>query len=525
MHGASRDKNSVEPTTEHICALGSVQAKEMCEMALLAVANTVLPHLQTLPPIPIDNVSNLILLQVALHTSTRDDAILLEQRVIDPTDPFWTFYGWTMVFDWAMQNREVVCFDGDVGPVTLVSKLYESTLFYPGSLDVPHGVVRSIKYVVVYVSVVLGAVALVMLVYDATSFASTTWSVPFVSVASSSLPAVFSMPASVHLVAVDTLTYLDTLSPRSFVATCVVVGDASWIVYVIHDLLAALMKYHAYYAAPVSTAVAFLLVAILELRVPVDATVDLARPRLAYAGRPLLFLRGVVATRLLSTSPLELRQAGALGLVTAFHVDALEWNKVVLAAADVVWLVYVVADVLSVATKQHTTTVAGASGSLWLIASILTLSAPSHTSPRSIASAPSTTWTFSPRATPAPFTLAARGGYFVARARAAPPQSHRSLLLSPTARYVFDLEPWTLHGVVFLDKASAAITGLLSIQHDHTFYVLHVKLWRDVVLQVPHDCHVPTTHPLWNRVRYAVPLVLHHPRAAAGSTSQFISHV
>ncbi|KAF0692707.1 Aste57867_16218 [Aphanomyces stellatus] len=58
---------------------------------------------------------------------------------------------------------------------------------------------------------------------------------------------------------------------------------------------------------------------------------------LVWTGRPLLFVRSVVALCLLSTAHLELRQLGSLGFMTAFEANLMDATKLVLASGEVAW--------------------------------------------------------------------------------------------------------------------------------------------------------------------------------------------
>ncbi|KAF0692708.1 Aste57867_16219 [Aphanomyces stellatus] len=83
-------------------------------------------------------------------------------------------------------------------------------------------------------------------------------------------------------------------------------------------------------------------------------------------------------------------------------------------------------------------------------------------------------------------------------------RAHESLLLSGSAKYFFALENWKYKNCIFLNRASAVITGLLSVKRGDTIYVVDIKLWR--VLSLQTDLQVPPHHPLFERAKVALPL-------------------
>ncbi|KAF0692710.1 Aste57867_16221 [Aphanomyces stellatus] len=248
---------------------------------------------------------------------------------------------------------------------------------------------------------------------------------------------------------------------------------------------------------------------------------------LAWVGRPLLCLRSIVATCLLSTAQLQLRQYGPLGFTTAFKSTRLEWYKVVLASGEMTWFVYVVSDILIPLTKQHTTSYAIASMYMvWLAAAIRSFAEPvGHTATvHRVCHAPHLDFELACSA--GTFYIGSVGRFcehfgiavammglcFVVvrlwRPLASDPKATMPLFLSGSCKYMFALDAWNFKQCLYLDKASAAITGLLSIQLGHTFYVLDIKLWRFFVLEAPtDDGAVPRNHPMYESMQHALPLV------------------
>ncbi|KAF0696677.1 Aste57867_12582 [Aphanomyces stellatus] len=91
---------------------------------------------------------------------------VLTQPLIDISysDP-WTFYGWVMVYEWLVGQREVYSFDGDEGSVTLMSQAHPSFTMAANALELPQNACTYISFVSVYVTFVLCSVGLLVLMY------------------------------------------------------------------------------------------------------------------------------------------------------------------------------------------------------------------------------------------------------------------------------------------------------------------------------------------------------------------------
>ncbi|RHY34826.1 hypothetical protein DYB32_000622 [Aphanomyces invadans] len=247
---------------------------------------------------------------------------------------------------------------------------------------------------------------------------------------------------------------------------------------------------------------------------------------IVWTGRPLLFVRSVVALALLSTATIELRQYGPLGLMSAFESTKMEWYKVLLASGEVSWFVIMVGDVMTIFTQQYTTVYASPSGRLASVAvAVLSFVSPVthvvsvnrkctmlHVDYELVCNAGTVYIGKSTRFLE--LVAMALGSmavcYSYMRAKHPHLQDTRrraSLLLSTGAKYHFGLDKWTYMNCVYLDRASAVITGLLCVQRHGVYYVVDIKLWRFFTFDVPADVRVPTNHPMHDRVKYAIPLV------------------
>ncbi|KAF0712594.1 Aste57867_4781 [Aphanomyces stellatus] len=345
--------------------------------------------------------------------------------------PDYGFFSWGFAIEWLMGAREVVAFEGDVGPLVLLGSISLPVSAPPNPLEIPTNVALYFRGVLLYITAMLVVVASL---------------------------------GTVHIVAsgghVEGLNMLELNR----------VGGIVW------------------------------------------------------TGRPLLFLRSIVAICLLSTATLELEQFGPVRAMTKFQRGQLAWYKLVLAAGEVGWFVYVVGDIGILVTQAYTTTYAVACGLLvWLVAAIFTVCFPvTHRA----------TVNRSCTSTEVDFQLTCTAGvvavgsfirflqligvalgcvvlcYVVERLRRPhliDSRANASLLLSTGSKYLFALDDWRYKDGYYLDKASAVITGILCVEYKHKVYVFDIKLWRTFELAVPETLDL--AKGMYDRAKHSIPLV------------------
>ncbi|EQC26770.1 hypothetical protein SDRG_15420 [Saprolegnia diclina VS20] len=89
----------------------------------------------------------------------------------------------------------------------------------------------------------------------------------------------------------------------------------------------------------------------------------------------------------------------------------------------------------------------------------------------------------------------------VQRTSRKPPSTHvASLFLTSGAKFLFVSTPWMYKNVYYVDRASAALVGFLTLRLSTTLVVLDVKIWRHFQLPLTNDAAVPTA------LRCGVPL-------------------
>ncbi|OQS04559.1 hypothetical protein THRCLA_03218 [Thraustotheca clavata] len=222
-----------------------------------------------------------------------------------------------------------------------------------------------------------------------------------------------------------------------------------------------------------------------------------------WVGRPLLVLRGVAAICLLSTSSLELVQNGKASM---FVTKTLPWYQAVLASGEVGWIIYVYNDMMTIFTSQYTYHTALASSLLmWLIAALFAFLSPVSHSASVSRDCFAVEMDFDINCLSGVVAIGSVRRFWLMLIIAAVctilcflvfrltyrnlklPIS-RSLLLSSTARYVYELNGWVYDEIYHLDRMSAVLNGLIVFSRNSVFYALDIKSWRFVMIPVSTTC-------------------------------------
>ncbi|OQR83016.1 hypothetical protein ACHHYP_15199 [Achlya hypogyna] len=216
----------------------------------------------------------------------------------------------------------------------------------------------------------------------------------------------------------------------------------------------------------------------------------------AWIGRPLLILRSVTALWLLNTSPLALTQ---VGLGTQLTAQPVAWYKTALAASELTWIVYILNDVLSCVTRQHTPSYATASAlCTWMVMAVWTFVAP-HTCrvavdrtctyvnmDSGLVCASGVVEVGSLRGVIAGVGVVGSCVIICAAVdiRCRPhlaPVTFTTLLLNASSYYMMNFTYWHRDNEYFLDQASGVLAGLISLHWRGNLYILDVKSWRCIL--------------------------------------------
>ncbi|RHY87535.1 hypothetical protein DYB35_008738, partial [Aphanomyces astaci] len=278
------------PTTSHTC------------LNVVHQAHTVYEQWQsTLSQIPLDlherfrlardafvAASNVSLIQFAddqgfVDGIYFDQSNLLVQPLVMTDDVAWNFLGWLHMYDWMTGTREVVSFEGNLQSLALLSTAYVDHVYVPSNLEVPQRACKYVWYISVYVTFVLGGVAVILVMYAMgvatpgrpllhfNRVVGCTWiGRPFLLVRGVAAIVMLSTSPVVLSTSMDGVAYLQGM-PRSWVQTLVVAGEATWVAYVIQDVLLIVTDSYAKVYCPVATAITWVIYVVVDIATPVVA--------------------------------------------------------------------------------------------------------------------------------------------------------------------------------------------------------------------------------------------------------------
>ncbi|OQR83970.1 hypothetical protein ACHHYP_14070 [Achlya hypogyna] len=247
---------------------------------------------------------------------------------------------------------------------------------------------------------------------------------------------------------------------------------------------------------------------------------------IVWIGRPLLVLRALTALAVLCTGSLELVASGPM---LSLRATSVPWYKTCLAASEVSWLVAIIHDMVVVVTKETTQQYATPSDVLITATSaVWSLVSPVGHSASVGLDCTIADVDFQVVCTGATVVIGSLtrvlqllmvvfglnvAVYCIVRALMKRPTSSPtdSLLLYAGAKFLFSRDGWILNGVYHLDRASAALSGLVSLRLQQKLFVLDIKTWRTHILDDPGARNTPTD--LATSMRFALPL----PNASTGA--------
>ncbi|RHY73455.1 hypothetical protein DYB30_003735 [Aphanomyces astaci] len=223
-----------------------------------------------------------------------------------------------------------------------------------------------------------------------------------------------------------------------------------------------------------------------------------------WIGRPFMLLRGLTAICFLSTAKLNLVRPHD-GLVSFFDSPDRSWLMTLLSSGEMAWLVNVIHDTFSVLTKQYTAGCFSKSALIVCVsAAMWSFAAPTKHSVSISRNCHVPAVDFEVECVSGVVQIGdfgrfcgliglafgtCLGTYAVERHRLSKlqqPTSHwLSFFLYSAAKHKFERtiqRNWEHDGVYYLDKASAALTGVLSVEYRGALYILDIKTWRGYVI-------------------------------------------
>ncbi|RQM20331.1 hypothetical protein B5M09_003954 [Aphanomyces astaci] len=171
----------------------------------------------------------------------------VQQPVVLSSDVAWSFFGWVMLHDWVSQRHEV----GSAHPGVLSS--------------IDRGIY--LRAISLYITYSFAVVAAMLLVYDASvrfqmlgrnlfrfnRVAGFVWIGRTLLLVRGMTSVIYLSTSNLSVANANGLVFF-AWQPRSMATHLVVTGEATWIAYVVQNFLFAFASNHAYYAAPLSSA-------------------------------------------------------------------------------------------------------------------------------------------------------------------------------------------------------------------------------------------------------------------------------
>ncbi|KAF0683320.1 Aste57867_24624 [Aphanomyces stellatus] len=231
----------------------------------------------------IDDAPDAMFVQYAQNA--RNEWFLLQQPLLTPQNPHWSFYGWLAYYDWIQGTREVVRFEGDVATMTFMSEIYP-TVYFPSSSNAVGSSNDShiLYYLIVYTSSLSVFVGLFVvgisfsngLAVDGRHFfvfnrvAASIWiGRPLLFLRGLTALVVLSSSQARLVNHFEHVQFV--FMPRSLWATLIIVGESTWVTYITTDVFLVLAKGgSAKYVAPPASAVAFVGTLFLEWLHPIS---------------------------------------------------------------------------------------------------------------------------------------------------------------------------------------------------------------------------------------------------------------
>ncbi|OQR89111.1 hypothetical protein ACHHYP_06466, partial [Achlya hypogyna] len=212
---------------------------------------------------------------------------LLRQPLVDASA--FSFFGWLFLFDWVTGSREVVSFQGDNGSVTLISNAHLPQL-YPTGTEPLETATQIVFYLIASTSVLLVFVGVLAIVYAGLVRCNFRGRNLFffnrvVAGGWMGRPLAALRGATAILLLSTANSSLETsygyahfkAAPRSWATSVIVTGEATWLTYVLNELLLIVTQDVAKDCSPVSSCMAWALLLGVDRLCPIMITGTLDR--------------------------------------------------------------------------------------------------------------------------------------------------------------------------------------------------------------------------------------------------------
>ncbi|KAH9191627.1 hypothetical protein AeNC1_006389, partial [Aphanomyces euteiches] len=277
-----------------LCSASSAACLPVLQAALpLATSWDWTTMFTQLNPPPLDVVSKFNISFMQFATAADGTQAMLAEPLVSPDRPsssLWSFYGWVGIHDWLVGTREVYAFEGDISTLTVLTESQAVLSLEANELEIPRKACFYIWAITVYITFVLVGIVTLMILYAfVIGFHVEWWNLFLCNWVIGSVwvgrPILFLRGMTAMVLLSSASISFEThagfsrlvLAPRSFFSTMVVAGEATWLTIVLHNLLLPFSDQNLTLHAPISTALVWFILAIIEYSKPHVATAALQR--------------------------------------------------------------------------------------------------------------------------------------------------------------------------------------------------------------------------------------------------------
>ncbi|KDO35151.1 hypothetical protein SPRG_01218 [Saprolegnia parasitica CBS 223.65] len=222
-------------------------------------------------------------LSMLQFASVNDTPLFLEETLFPVEFTPWTFFSWTILYDWLHGRREVYQLNGNIRSFMLPTRQHASLSLPANELEMPQKVCSYIWYMALYITLLLGAVVACIFVcrdprsrassYDLFSYNRVVGSIwigrPLLLLRGCSALALLSTSPVVLSESGGITKFI--FEPRSFPSVMVIASEATWVSYVLVDFLLPTTGRFARIYAPYSSTFAWSILVLWETALPYEA--------------------------------------------------------------------------------------------------------------------------------------------------------------------------------------------------------------------------------------------------------------
>ncbi|EQC30703.1 hypothetical protein, variant, partial [Saprolegnia diclina VS20] len=206
-------------------------------------------------------------------------------------DDTWSFMGYVALHEWVNGYREVVSFQGDVATFNLMSERIEPIPFRAKTIEVPKSTCNYLYVVAITTSVALVGVACITAAYALLQPSRDVDGLHLLMYNRVMGPVWVGRPllllraaAAITMLSTTPLVFLNEdniarfqFAPRPLAHIGILAGEATWVTYVLNDILLVVARRHSRWAAPLSAWLVWLSLGLLEIADPIRATAAIRR--------------------------------------------------------------------------------------------------------------------------------------------------------------------------------------------------------------------------------------------------------